>query len=242
MDSDKVVTYANILKRDADDSEALAKPTLKKHKEIDISRNDIAIKNEIIKNQQMNSDILEILLKKMDDMSNRLNVVTDFVEKQQQKDSDLPVTSMKKKKSPKEKKKVVKYKCGLATNDYKMKNRRTIFVQGFDCSFPLEVIKRKLTEHFSSCGEVAMVYLPHHCKTDSPIGYAFINMRNDEKEALKLDGTRFDGMYLEVTMAYGRSEYNSFTNRRGCKRCLRNIMKRRMEDANSPIRKLPRQS
>ncbi|CAA7020595.1 unnamed protein product [Microthlaspi erraticum] len=176
----------------------------------------------------------------MDDMSNRLNVVTDFVEKQQQKESDLPVTSLKEKKTPKKKKKVVKYKCSYESNDYKMMNRQTLFVTGFRCSFPSAVIKRKLTEHFSSYGKVAMVYLPLHCKTDSSIGYAFINMRDDEKEALKLDGTRFDGMYLEVTMAYGRSEYHVSTNRRGCKSCLRNLMKRRREDVNPRVRRLPK--
>uniref|UniRef100_A0A1J3G5U4 Nucleolin 2 n=1 Tax=Noccaea caerulescens TaxID=107243 RepID=A0A1J3G5U4_NOCCA len=176
--------------------------------------------SEIIKKLQMNSDLLEISLKKMDDISNRLNVVTDFVEKQQQKESDLPVTSLKEK---------VEYKCCFESCEYEMKNPRTIFVKGFDCSLALDDIKNKLTQVFSSCGEVSEIYLPYHCKTGSSIGFAFINMRNDEKEALKLHGTPLGGMSLEVEMAYGRSEYSAYTNHRGCGHCRSHLMKRRRQ-------------
>ncbi|CAH2075979.1 unnamed protein product [Thlaspi arvense] len=98
------------------------------------------------------------------------------------------------------------YTCCFESSDSDLTNLRTIFVQGFDCSFPLDEIKSTLKDAFSTCGKVSSVYIPYHCKSGSPLGFAFINMVRDEEEALKLDGTRLGERTLEVTMARRRSE------------------------------------
>lgn len=61
--------------------------------------------------------------------------------------------------------------CYFDSEGSDMKNSKTIFVKGFDCSLPMDVIKRKLREHFSTCGEkVSTVFLPYECKTGSLLG------------------------------------------------------------------------
>ncbi|KAJ4880058.1 polyadenylate-binding protein 2-B-like [Raphanus sativus] len=153
------------------------------------------------------------LRKIVDELSNRLDKMTEIVKKLK-KNSDL----LEEETSNTSKEKVVDNECYFESEDADLKNRQTIFVLGFDCSFPKDEIKRTLIKHFSSCGEVSRVYIPFHCDTGSPMGFAFINMGNRDK-ALTLDGSYLGGMRLTVTMAIKRSEYYGYTNRRGCQRC-----------------------
>ncbi|CDY12105.1 BnaC03g60210D [Brassica napus] len=171
---------------------------------------------------EINSDDPEALVKPqkpkrlkkiVDELSNRLDEMTEIVKKLK-KNSDL--LEEENNNTPKEK--VVDHECYFESEDADFKNRRTIFVLGFDCSFPRDEIKRTLIKHFSSCGEVSRVYIPFHCDTGSPMGFAFISMGNPDK-ALTLNGSYLDGMRLEVTMATKRSEYYGYTNHRGCQRC-----------------------
>ncbi|CAH2075786.1 unnamed protein product [Thlaspi arvense] len=80
-----------------------------------------------------------------------------------------------------------------------MNKRESIFVKGFSCSPPRDKIKRALKKHFSSCGPVTGIFVPFHCKTGSPLGYAFINMGQEAEKALKLDGSCLGG---ENTFCY----------------------------------------
>ncbi|KAL0679008.1 hypothetical protein Bca4012_006989 [Brassica carinata] len=171
---------------------------------------------------EINSDDPEALVKPqkpkrlkkiVDELSNRLDEMTEIVKKLK-KNSDL--LEEENNNTPKEK--VVDHECYFESEDADFKNRRTIFVLGFDCSFPRDEIKRTLIKHFSSCGEVSRVYIPFHCDTGSPMGFAFISMGNPDK-ALTLNGSYLEGMRLEVTMATKRSEYYGYTNHRGCQRC-----------------------
>ncbi|XP_010472883.1 PREDICTED: uncharacterized protein LOC104752442 [Camelina sativa] len=50
-------------------------------------------------------------------------------------------------------------------------NLDTIFVRGFDCSFPRDVIKSTLEKHFASCGKITRVFVPIECHTGSPLGF-----------------------------------------------------------------------
>ncbi|CAH8338569.1 unnamed protein product [Eruca vesicaria subsp. sativa] len=157
----------------------------------------------------------------IDELSDRLSEMTEIVKKLK-KYTDLPEEENN--KTPKEK--VVDRECCFESEDADMKNPLTIFVRGFDCSFPRDEIKKTLIKHFSSCGEVSRVFIPFHCQTGSPTGFAFINMRKGHNKALTLNGSYLGGMRLEVTMATKRDEYYGYTNFRGCERCGPASMKR----------------
>ncbi|XP_024008931.1 polyadenylate-binding protein 2-like isoform X2 [Eutrema salsugineum] len=164
--------------------------------------------------------------KKIDDLSNCLNEMTKILKKLKKNSDELEI-SLKEKETPK--KEMVEHKCLFESNDSEMKNPQTIYVKGFDCFFPIDDIKSALKNHFSSCGEVSRIFVPFECETGSPLGFAFINMRKDDKKALTLDGSYLGGLRLEVTMAKGRNGYSGYTNFNGCKRCRSNWMKRRSE-------------
>ncbi|KAH0915856.1 hypothetical protein HID58_030302 [Brassica napus] len=202
------------------DQDTLLKPKkLQKHKLCKKKQKKVTTTTEP---SEINSDDPEALVKPqkperlkkiVDELSNRLDEMTEIVKKLK-KNSDL--LEEENNNTPKEK--VVDHECYFESEDADFKNRRTIFVLGFDCSFPRDEIKRTLIKHFSSCGEVSRVYIPFHCDTGSPMGFAFISMGNPDK-ALTLNGSYLDGMRLEVTMATKRSEYYGYTNHRGCQRC-----------------------
>ncbi|KAF8098557.1 hypothetical protein N665_0264s0057 [Sinapis alba] len=162
------------------------------------------------------------LKKIIEGLSDRLNEMTEIVQKLKET-SDL---LEKEKETPEEK--VVE--CLFESKEAFIEHQRSIFVRGFDCSFPRDDIKSTLIKHFSSCGKVAQVSIPFHCETGFPMGFAFINMEKDEEKALTLDGSYLGGMRLEVTMAIKKSEYYGYTNRLGCKRCRTVLMKRLKED------------
>ncbi|CAN8307740.1 unnamed protein product [Cochlearia groenlandica] len=100
------------------------------------------------------------------------------------------------------------------------RNRETIFVGGFDCSFPIEEIEKSLKKHFSTCGIVTLVFVPYECLTGRPFGYGFINMGVDPEKALTLHGSKLGGTLLTVVMAKYRTEYRQYgTGFSGCARC-----------------------
>ncbi|VVB09580.1 unnamed protein product [Arabis nemorensis] len=171
--------------------------------------------------KESDGDEIPALNKKVDQIGNCLNELTGIVKKLN-KNSEM---SSKEKEIPKK----VEYECLFENEDSDMGNGQTIFVRGFDCSFPIDDIKSTLTKHFSSCGEVWRVFLPYECKTGSPLGFGFVNMIRDAHKGLALNGTYLGGMRLQVTMAIDRTEYYGFTNFSGCERCGRALNKRRMK-------------
>uniref|UniRef100_A0A1J3HPI4 Nucleolin 1 n=1 Tax=Noccaea caerulescens TaxID=107243 RepID=A0A1J3HPI4_NOCCA len=152
------------------------------------------------------------------ELNNRVDVLTEAVEKLE-KSQVVQETSLK----------VEEKECCFESEGAGSKNPQTIFVKGFDCSFPREEIRSTLIKHFSSCGEVVTVFIPFHCKTGSPLGFAFINMVEYPHKALKLDGSCLQGQRLLVTMALNRDEYIGYKHHDGCKRCRNAIMKRRLK-------------
>ncbi|CAA7030953.1 unnamed protein product [Microthlaspi erraticum] len=161
------------------------------------------------------------------ELTNRVDVLTEAVEK-------LQKTSLKEKLIPDEK--VEEKECCFESEDADLKNPLTIFVEGFNCSFPRDEIRNTLIQHFSSCGEVARVFIPFHCTTGSPLGFAFINMIEDPERALKLNGSCLQGQRLLVTMAVNRDESICYKNRKGCKRCRSAVMKRRLKQFHESFR------
>ncbi|CAH8338554.1 unnamed protein product [Eruca vesicaria subsp. sativa] len=157
------------------------------------------------------SDEPKKLKKIIVELSDRVNEMTEIVQKLK-KNSDL---LEKEKETPK--KKVVE--CCFESEDAFIQHQKTIFVEGFMCSPPRDDIKSALINHFSPCGKVSRVSIPFHCKTGSPMGFAFINMIKDYDKALTLNGSYLDGQRLTVRMAIDRSEYYFYTNHKGCERC-----------------------
>ncbi|CAH2076031.1 unnamed protein product [Thlaspi arvense] len=97
--------------------------------------------------------------KKIAELRTRLKEMTELVKKLEKK-SDIPENSLKEEETSKE--------CFFESKDAFMVKWETIFVLGFNCSFPRDEIKSSLKEHFSSCGPVTGVYIPFHCKTGHP--------------------------------------------------------------------------
>ncbi|KAJ4880063.1 polyadenylate-binding protein 2-like isoform X2 [Raphanus sativus] len=212
----KVVTTPEIV---VDDLEILeTTKNQQKGKKRGKKQRKVEITNEPPLEVESNKNLKKII----DGLSDRLNEMTEIVQKLK-KTSDL---LDKEKETPEEK----VFECLYESKEAFIEHKRSIFVRGFDCSFPRDEIRSTLIKHFSSCGEVCEVAIPFHCKTGSPMGFAFINMVKDEEKALTLDGSYLGGMRLEVTMAINRSEYHGYTGRLGCNRCRRVLLKRRMED------------
>ncbi|XP_019086846.1 PREDICTED: polyadenylate-binding protein 2-like [Camelina sativa] len=125
----------------------------------------------------------------------------------------------------KKKKKVAEFDCNFDNHEEAFGNDETIFVKGFDCSVSRDDIKSSLEKHFGSCGEIFRVFVPFECQTGSPLGYAFIDLKNDAK-ALTLDGSYLGSLKLEVAMTSSRKEFLRFPNLRGCARCPINVKHR----------------
>ncbi|XP_010485217.2 PREDICTED: polyadenylate-binding protein 2-like [Camelina sativa] len=159
--------------------------------------------------------------KEIDEITNSLSMAD--LEDILLKEIDEDVKNAFKKKT----KKVEEYVCNYDNHEEAFGNNHdTIFVKGFDCSLSRDDIKSSLEKHFGSCGEISRVFVPFECKTGSPLGYAFIDLRNDAKKALTLDGSYMGSLKLEVVMANSRTESVRYPNFSGCGRCSLNLKKR----------------
>ncbi|KAJ0233570.1 RNA recognition motif domain-containing protein [Hirschfeldia incana] len=210
------------------DSDILVTPKNQQKDKKRKKKNKVEITNESPLEVESNKNLKKII----DGLSDRLNEMTEIVQKLKETSDLLD----KEKETPEEK--VVE--CLYESAEAFIEHKGSIFVRGFDCSFPRDEIRSTLIKHFSSCGEVCDVSIPFHCQTGSPMGFAFINMVKDDEKALTLDGSYLGGMRLEVTMATNRSEYYGYTGRLGCKRCRAAKWKRRKEDFyNFPTLRIP---
>ncbi|CAA7032141.1 unnamed protein product [Microthlaspi erraticum] len=102
-------------------------------------------------------------------------------------------------------------------------NERTLFVKGFDRSHNKDDIKSALIEHFAPCGEITRVYVPYACTTGASIGYAFIDISNDNGKALTLDGSYMGDRKLKVVKGTLRPEFNCYVGYPNCPHYLRYI-------------------
>ncbi|KFK30438.1 hypothetical protein AALP_AA7G261100 [Arabis alpina] len=175
--------------------------------------------------KESNGEEITALNKKVDEIGNSLNELVGIVKKPE-KNSDI---SSKEKETP-------EYVCLFESRDLDMQNCRTIFVRGFDYSFPIDDIKSTLTKHFSSRGKVSSVFIPYECLTGSPLGFGFINMIGDADKALTLNGSLLGGKWLEVARATRRAEYYGYTNFSGCERCAHALRKRRLQHFHNRLR------
>ncbi|XP_010436361.1 PREDICTED: nucleolin 1-like [Camelina sativa] len=78
---------------------------------------------------------------------------------------------------------------------------QTIYVEGFGSSLPEDDIKTALSEHFSTCGEITRVFVPTSFLTGSVKGFAYIDLKEDAKKALELNGSVMIGKELVVKKA-----------------------------------------
>ncbi|XP_010443563.1 PREDICTED: polyadenylate-binding protein 2-like [Camelina sativa] len=151
---------------------------------------------------------------------------SEVILKEQKKEIDEDVKTAFKKK-----KKVEEYDCNFDNHKEAFgNNHNTIVVKGFDCSLSRDDIKSSLEKHFGSCGEISRVFVPFQCQTGSPLGYAFIDLRNDAKKALTLDGSYLGSLKLEVVMTSSRKEFLQYPNLRGCARCCINMKTRNYDE------------
>ncbi|CAH2052528.1 unnamed protein product, partial [Thlaspi arvense] len=92
-----------------------------------------------------------------------------------------------------------------------------------------EDIKTALRKHFESSGcEVTRVFVPIECQTGTPLGFAFIDV-DDEQKAMELGRGYMGGCRIFVMMATNQPEYYSFPNFSGCAHCGTFLLERRME-------------
>ncbi|CAH2075856.1 unnamed protein product [Thlaspi arvense] len=160
--------------------------------------------------------------KKIAELRNLLKEKTEIIKKLEKK-TDVPEISLKEKETPNK-------ECVFECKDASLKkNPQTILVKGFNCSFPRDEIKSALRKHFSSCGPVTAIFIPFHCKTGRPMGYAFINMGQEAEKALKLNRSCLEGQILSVSMAIKSEEYGGYRDLHGCERCHKAHMKRVIE-------------
>ncbi|KAJ4868080.1 Uncharacterized protein Rs2_50374 [Raphanus sativus] len=128
------------------DSEILVTPknqqkAKKRKKQNKIESKKNLKKVEIIQEPESNKNLKKII----DGLSDRLNEMTEIVQKLKET-SDL---LEKEKETPK--KKVVE--CCFESEDAFRNHQKTVFVEGFRCSPPRGDIKSALIKHFSPCGE-----------------------------------------------------------------------------------------
>ncbi|KAG7553516.1 RNA-binding domain superfamily [Arabidopsis thaliana x Arabidopsis arenosa] len=117
--------------------------------------------------------------------------------------------------------------CNYKTEDSDGNNKYSVFVRGLDTSLPRDDIKNALRKHFESCGcEVTRVYVPIECLTGAPLGFAFIDV-DDEQKALELGGGYMGRCWFYVMMATNQPEYHEFPNFTGCNYCGTFRMQRR---------------
>eukprot|EP00744_Colponema_vietnamica_P021517 GILI01030762.1.p1 GENE.GILI01030762.1~~GILI01030762.1.p1 ORF type:complete len:291 (-),score=63.28 GILI01030762.1:43-915(-) len=72
----------------------------------------------------------------------------------------------------------------------------TVFVSGL----PYEATQDQLSEFFANCGEITSIRLPQYRDTGRCLGYAHVEFSDESalKEALKLNGQRLGGRYLDI--------------------------------------------
>ncbi|XP_019090115.1 PREDICTED: nucleolin 1-like [Camelina sativa] len=75
---------------------------------------------------------------------------------------------------------------------------QTIYVEGFGSALPEDDIKTALSEHFSTCGEITRVFVPTSIVTGAVKGFAYIDLKEDTKKALELNGSVMIGKELVV--------------------------------------------
>ncbi|XP_056856054.1 uncharacterized protein LOC130505466 isoform X1 [Raphanus sativus] len=143
------------------DSEILVTPknqqkAKKRKKQNKIESKKNLKKVEIIQEPESNKNLKKII----DGLSDRLNEMTEIVQKLKET-SDL---LEKEKETPK--KKVVE--CCFESEDAFRNHQKTVFVEGFRCSPPRGDIKSALIKHFSPCGEVSTVLFPFIAKPVFP--------------------------------------------------------------------------
>ncbi|CAL9247919.1 unnamed protein product [Arabidopsis halleri] len=115
------------------------------------------------------------------------------------------------------------HECNFKTEDSAGNNKYEVFI------LPRDDIKNALRKRFESCGcEVTRVYASIECKTGAPLGFAFIDV-DDEEKTLELGSGYMGGCWLYVMMATNQPEYHEFPNFRGCKYCGIFLMERRMK-------------
>ncbi|VYS63768.1 unnamed protein product [Arabidopsis thaliana] len=75
-----------------------------------------------------------------------------------------------------------------------------IDVEGFDTSLPEDEMKEALTNHFKSCGVIAMVSFRRHPETDVVNGLATITMMGNDadEKVMLLNGSELGGRKLVV--------------------------------------------
>ncbi|KAL0897281.1 hypothetical protein Bca101_081242 [Brassica carinata] len=72
-----------------------------------------------------------------------------------------------------------------------------ICVQGFDTSLSEDEVKRALTAHFSSCGEIVHVYVN---LTDKMMTNIYFSEEEGEARAMDLDGSQVDGFIITTRL------------------------------------------
>ncbi|KAJ0245864.1 hypothetical protein HA466_0182690 [Hirschfeldia incana] len=128
--------------------------------------------------------------------------------------------NLKKQKKTEREKKKKEDSCCYGCEGAFGNNDRTIFVKGFQHLRPRDEIKNELINIFGSCGKIIRVFVPMHCGTCVPLGFAFINILNGKEKALKLNGSYMGGRKLKVKMAIDTDEYYGFDDFDGCDLCL----------------------
>ncbi|CAH8267645.1 unnamed protein product [Arabidopsis lyrata] len=141
--------------------------------------------------------------------------------------SKVPYTSFKEEEPLEKTEELATHECNFETDDSDGNNEYTVFVRGLDTSLPRVDIKNALWKHFESCGcEVTRVYVPIECQTGVPLGFAFIDV-DDEEKALDLGRGYMGRCWLYVMMAIHQPEYDKLPNFSGCEHCGTFLLERR---------------
>ncbi|KAG5384768.1 hypothetical protein IGI04_036238, partial [Brassica rapa subsp. trilocularis] len=127
--------------------------------------------------------------------------------------------NLKKQKKTERERKKKEDSCCFGCEEAYQNNDETIFVKGFQHLRPRDEIKNELSNIFGSCGKIISVFVPMHCGTCVPLGFAFINLLNGKEKALKLNGSYMGGRKLKVMIATDSDEYFGFDDFDGCDLC-----------------------
>ncbi|CAA7044140.1 unnamed protein product [Microthlaspi erraticum] len=131
---------------------------------------------------------------------------------------------------PEETERPANYECCFETQDSNGGfDDSGVLVRGFDTSLARNDIKSAVWKHFESGGcEVSRVFVPIECHTSVPLGFAFVDVDDNEK-ALYLGGCYVGECTFHVVMAGSQKESCCFPNFRGCRDCGTFLIKRRRE-------------
>ncbi|XP_023637260.1 nucleolin 1 isoform X2 [Capsella rubella] len=85
----------------------------------------------------------------------------------------------------------------------------TISVEGYDTWLPKYYIELALEKHFSSCGEIILIYVPTDFEMRLLKSVAFVRFEGGaaEEEALKLNGTDAGGWTATVKPAPSQTQF-----------------------------------